>query len=123
MMQRMCEVEAVTRQLACDSARILDWVQGLPGRVDRLVAAALDRDWREVDRLSEELTSQSAAGCDRLREQAAALRRALAQPNNEATVRRLLVRLIFECGRVDPRNIEPRRPLQAARRRSGVSLS
>lgn len=125
--QRMLELRSVTGQLAGDSSRILDWVQGLPTRVDQLVAAALDRDWREVERLSQQLETQQLAGCEGLRKQAAALRRALSEASDESLVKRMLVRLIFACGRIDPRNtdprsieprnIEPRGPARAAARR------
>lgn len=114
MSRIIAEVDLASRELADGASRILEWVQGLPSLADRLVAAALDRDWREVDRLSEQLAALNEEPYERVSRLASELRRDLAKADNERGVRRRLVRLIFECGRIDPRNLEPRQRGPAA---------
>lgn len=88
-----------TAQLSADNARIMKFTDGLPSRVDKLVAAALAKDWTEVRRLAEYLMRSSEAyGCPNVSSCAQQMCDELDKPDNNVGIQQGLVRLIGACG-------------------------
>lgn len=94
-------LRSLSAQLAAHNDRVRRFVDGLPGRVDKLVAASQAGDWPEVKRLSEYLAcSSDIFGCQDVAAAAQAVVDAAGRPNNELLVRQKLIRLIGRCGMV-----------------------
>jgi hypothetical protein len=91
----------LSQRLAGDSARVEKFLDGLQWRVDKLVTATEEDDWREVRRLSEFLAhSGQVYGYPAISEQARHVCQNIERPESRAAAMQGLVRLIGMCGRV-----------------------
>ena len=93
-------IASMSRTMAADHARVAKSIDVLAASIDGLVAAAAERDWHAVGRISRELAEDSrsqgyrgvTALAERVHEEAH-------KPDNDIAVRRSLIRLIGTYGR------------------------
>jgi hypothetical protein len=86
-------------RLAADNFRVNQWIDGLVERIDRIVDATMRSDWMEVKRLAGFIAKSSAIyGFPLLAENAERVV-AASQEQNEAEVKRNVIKLIGAAGR------------------------
>lgn len=105
-------IAQLSARLAADNLRVIEFVDGLIGRIDALVDAAGADDWQEVQRVSNYVARAGAAyGYPLISEAAERLSQAVTA-NDKHLMKRRLIKLIGVCGRA-------RRPDAATRSDTG----
>ena len=86
--------------MALQHARAAKSIDVLAAGVDRLVAAASQRDWHAVAQISHELAKDSRSrGFRGVTALAERVHQEAHKPDNDIAVKRSLIRLICTCGR------------------------
>lgn len=97
------DLQSMSKQLARNNARVVDFLDGLPSRIDRLVEAAEEEHWAEVRRLTEYLDRAGEAhGQAEISRRAQIVCRQLDDPRDEIKLKQSIVRLIGSCGTARP---------------------
>lgn len=94
------DLARISSRLAANNSRVSDFIEGLPLRVDMLVAAAQDENWQEVRRVSGNVAEGgSETGLTTLAEAARRLCDDLDNGNHDLDIKRGIVKLIGQCGK------------------------
>ncbi len=93
----------LSARLAANNFRVDAFLNSLPSRIDRLVEAALSGDWDQVRQVSEFIAMSGAAcDCPELAAKAQEVVKEAQHAVDSTALRRGVLRLICECGRVRP---------------------
>jgi len=99
--QNLPTMAEITRQLASDNERVQSFVNGMPQHIDQLVEAAKAEEWQEVKRVSDYISrSTKLYGYPEVAERADRVTQAMNTPENELEVKRSVLKLISEYGRM-----------------------
>ncbi len=102
--QDLPNIAQMTTRLAANQARVTNYVDTLATRIDELVAATGREDWDEVGQLSGRLAQQSRdQGHRSISALAQQVHEKAEQPHQPLGLKRSLLRLIGQCGRVRSR--------------------
>jgi hypothetical protein len=94
------DIAALNSRLASQNQRVRHYLEGVIGRLDRLIDAALANDWESVRRWSLEISQ-----CGEAREEADIVRsaesvlEAASRAENETELKRRVMKLIAACGK------------------------
>lgn len=94
------DLRRLSRSLAANNLRVLNFLDGLVTRVDEVVEATFSRDWDQVGQISQLIARFSQLrGFSGIAQSAAAVSEEAHGTCNEAEVRRRVLSLIGECGK------------------------
>ena len=96
----------LSSQLAEHNRRLTNYIDALPGRMDKLVEAALDKDWPELRRQTDYLACSSIVfGCPEMTQAAQRVATEAGKPANDLAIKRSLIRLLARCGSFKPSSV------------------
>jgi hypothetical protein len=91
-------------QMASQNRRVNDYLDGVLGRLDRLIDAALAHDWEGVRRWSREISECGQAHHENdILQSAQSVLEVIDGPEDESELKRRVMRLIAACGRAQSR--------------------
>jgi hypothetical protein len=94
------DLRKLSRALAANNARVMNFLDGLVTRVDEVVEATFDRDWQQVSQISQLIARYSQLrGFASIAQSATAVSDEAQANCNEAELRRRVLELIGACGR------------------------
>jgi hypothetical protein len=102
-MNKPPDIAALNARLARQNHRVQSHLDEVLGRLDPLIDAALAGDWEGVRRWSLEVTHLGGAGEAEIVESAQLLLEAAGHAENDAELKRRVMRLIAACGKAQGR--------------------
>lgn len=88
----------LSAQLSSHNQRLKKYLEALPRRVDRLVAATMHKDWDEVRRAGDFLACSSVIfSCGAMTQAAERVCLEANKPDNDAAIQRSVVLLVEQC--------------------------
>jgi len=99
--QRHPDLGRISSRMAANLSKVAEYADALASRIDDLVAATAQRDWKAVEQASRQLAESSRAeGYRAISALSERVRLEAAKPDNALGIKRSVIRLIGTCGRV-----------------------
>ena len=93
------DLRNLTRSIASNNMRVMNFLEGLIPRVDEVVEATFDRNWSQVGQISGMIARFcELRGFNQIAQSAAAVRDEATGTCNEAELRRYVLGLVSACG-------------------------
>ncbi len=93
------DIASLNARLGAQNSRVRHYLEGVVGSLDRLIDAALDRDWEAVRHWSREISQSAAARPDaEILQSAQLVLEAADRAENEKELKRRVMKLIAACG-------------------------
>lgn len=94
------DLRKLSRILAGNNLRVMNFLEGLAPRIDKVVEASFEGDWEQVDQVSQLIARYSELrGFSNIAHSANAVSQEVQGSRNEGELRRRILTLVADCGK------------------------